>query len=85
MTQVRQVRQTYGDVLKSLKDRDKNLVARLPSWSNDVYISIQFPDENSKMTAPYLYVTSRYGRVPWNATMIEQLSDEWIIDENLIT
>ncbi len=29
------------------------------------------------MTAPYLYVESRFGRVPWKETMIELLSEEW--------
>ena len=50
---------------------------RLPQWSKDVMIKAQFSDENSKMTAPYLYVESRYGRVPWKETMIELFSEEW--------
>ena len=50
---------------------------RLPQWSKDVVIKAQFPDKNSKMTAPYLYVESRYGRVPWKETMIELFSEEW--------
>lgn len=29
------------------------------------------------MTAPYLYVESRFGCVPWKETMIELLSEEW--------
>lgn len=29
------------------------------------------------MTAPYLYVESRFGRVPWKETMIELFSEEW--------
>ena len=50
---------------------------RLPAWADDVVIRAQFPDENSKMTAPYLYVDSRFGRVPWKETMIELFSDDW--------
>jgi hypothetical protein len=50
---------------------------RLPKWSADVVIRIQMPDEHSKMTAPYLYVDSRFGRVPWKETMIELFSEEW--------
>lgn len=54
---------------------------RLPDWSEDVAIRAQFPDEHSKMTAPYLYVESRHGRVPWKETMIELFSENWeIID-----
>ena len=57
----------------------KDGAMRLPAWSPDVKIKAQFPDENSKMTAPYLYVESRFGRVPWKETMIELFSDEWEI------
>ncbi len=50
---------------------------RLPQWKSDVVIRIQRPDKNSKMTAPYLYVKSRFGMVPWKETMIELFSNEW--------
>ena len=50
---------------------------RLPSWKEDVKIRIQVPDANSKMTAPYLYVESRFGKVPWKETMIELFSNDW--------
>lgn len=51
---------------------------RLPAWGEEVVIRAQFPDEHSKMTAPYLYVESRYGRVPWKETMIELFSENWV-------
>lgn len=54
-------------------------MARLPHWSDDVRIVLQRPDENSKMTHPYLYVESRYGCVPWKETFVELLSDSWEI------
>lgn len=50
---------------------------RIRKWELDVFISIQTPDENSKMTAPYFYVTSRFGMVPWIPTMIEMLTEVW--------
>lgn len=50
---------------------------RLPHWSPEVVIKVQRPDEYSKMTAPYLYVDSRFGRVPWRETFIEMFSDKW--------
>lgn len=52
---------------------------RLPKWSKDVVIKAQYPDEHSKMTAPYLYVESRFGRIPWKETMIELFSEDWEI------
>lgn len=65
---------SFGDALKLVKH---GMGMRLPKWSNDVVIRAQFPDEYSKMTAPYLYVESRFGRVPWKETMIELFSEEW--------
>ena len=69
---------SFGLALEAMK---KGKGARLPKWSEDVIIRAQFPDKHSKMTAPYLYVESRFGRVPWKETMIELFSDEWEIVE----
>ena len=55
---------------------------RMPSWAPDVVIRAQFPDDHSKMTAPYLYVESRFGCVPWKETMIELFSEEWEVVKN---
>ena len=62
---------------EKIEEVKKGKAMRLPQWSKDVVIKAQFPDKNSKMTAPYLYVESRYGRVPWKETMIELFSEEW--------
>ena len=68
----------FGQALEAVKN-GKGM--RLPQWSSDVVIFAQFPDEHSKMTAPYLYVESRFGRVPWKETMIELFSEKWEIVE----
>lgn len=70
---------TFGEALESVK---KGNGMRLPKWSLDVIILAQYPDENSKMTAPYLYVQSRFGKVPWKETMIELFSEEWEVVKN---
>ena len=70
------------DILRDIAKREgtgDKYGMRLPHWKEDVTIHIQVPDDNSKMTAPYLYVNSRYGRVPWKETNIELFSDEWSI------
>ena len=67
-------RMSFGDALKLVK---RGMGMRLPQWKEDVVIRAQFPDEHSKMTAPYLYVESRFGRVPWRETEIELFSEEW--------
>jgi len=64
----------FGDAFEEVK---KGKAMRLPRWSFDVRIRAQYPDKDSKMTAPYLYVESRFGRVPWKETMIELFSEEW--------
>lgn len=50
---------------------------RLPQWKDDVKIRVQFPDEYSKMSHPYLYVESRFGNVPWIPTQVEMFSNKW--------
>ena len=70
------------DFSKALKKLKKGALVRLPYWSKDVTINCQYPDEHSKMTAPYLYVESRYGRIPWVITQIELMSDAWeVVDD----
>ena len=54
---------------------------RLPHWKEDAVVRAQYSDEYSKMTAPYLYVESSIGRVPWKETMIELFSEEWTVVE----
>lgn len=66
----------FGEAFEAVKNGHG---MRLPQWSEDVVVRAQFPDEHSKMTAPYLYVESRFGRVPWKETMIELFSDKWEI------
>lgn len=68
------------DTLRELEAKDHNKYGmRLTHWQNDVIVKIQSPDDHSKMTAPYLYVDSRYGRVPWKETMIELFADNWCV------
>jgi hypothetical protein len=67
---------TFSDAINMMEDGES---VRLPHWKPDVFISIQHPDENSKMTAPYFYVTSRFGMVPWIPTMIEMFEKRWEI------
>jgi hypothetical protein len=66
----------FGHAMEAMREGKK---IKLPTWSDDVFISAQFPDKNSKMTAPYFYVTSRFGCVPWIPTVIETFSDDWMI------
>ena len=64
----------FGEALEEVK---KGKGMRLPQWSEDVVIKAQIPDGFSKMTAPYLYVESRFGKVPWKETYIELFAENW--------
>ena len=64
----------FGEAFEQVKEGRS---MRLPKWSEDVRIKAQYPDSNSMMSAPYLYVESRLGRVPWKETMIELFSEDW--------
>lgn len=65
----------FDEAMKYLK---RGISVRRKAWQPDVKICTQFPDEHSKMTAPYLYVESRFGRVPWKETMIEMFEEDWM-------
>lgn len=68
---------TFGKAFDLINNKDRKLAMRLPNWGKDVMIKVQFPDEHSKMTAPYLFVESRFGRIPWKETMIELFANNW--------
>lgn len=68
----------FGQAFESAK-QGKGM--RLPQWSEDVVIRAQYPDEHSKMTAPYLYVESRFGKVPWKETNIDLFAENWEVIE----
>ena len=43
-----------------------------------MYIEMQVPDENSKMTLPYIYMkTAQDDLVPWLASQSDLLSEDW--------
>jgi hypothetical protein len=67
---------SFGLALEAIKIHSQRGM-RLPFWSPEVIVRVQEPDLNSKMTAPYLYVTSRYGLVPWNPTQPELFNQNW--------
>lgn len=73
----------YSDVIEQQKQTKQpvSLGMRLPSWNESTCVFVQVPDDNSKQTHPYLYVQSRYGRVPWVCTVPEMFSKQWQVVE----
>jgi hypothetical protein len=66
----------FGTAFEHIK-RDNGDGMRLPHWSKEVAVRAQYPDEHSMMTAPYLYVESRFGKVPHIMTQVEMFSELW--------
>ena len=50
-------------------------------WNGpDQHLAIQTPDENSKMTLPYIYIRTVQGDlVPWLASQTDLLATDWIV------
>ena len=67
----------FEDALREIKNHRDGTGMRLPHWAPEIVIKVQYPDENSKMTSPYLYVDSRFGRVPWRETFPEMFNELW--------
>lgn len=68
---------SFSEALKYLKRGMK--VARKGWHKNNMYLTMQFPDENSKMTNPYIYinVTDNY-RIPWTASQADMFEEDWV-------
>lgn len=70
----------FGEALEACKQGKK--ISRKGWNGKGQYVEIQIPDENSKMTLPYLYISTVWGDlVPWSASQTDILSDDWIIVE----
>ncbi len=69
---------TFGQALDALKSGER--VARIGWNGKDMYIQLQVPDENSKMSLPYVYMKTVQGDlVPWLASQTDILSDDWMV------
>ena len=83
---------SFGLAIEALKLGKK--VARAGWNGKGLSLLLQIPDENSKMTLPYIYMqypTTKASdtapenhlnaRVPWLASQTDMLADDWIICE----
>lgn len=79
----------FGEALEALKAGKK--VARKGWNGKGIFIELQVPDENSKMTHPYIYIDTTglqtdnpdapKDRVPWLASQTDMLAEDWIVVE----
>ena len=68
----------FGVALQNLKGGNK--VFR-DGWNGPgQYLELQVPDENSKMSLPYIYICLVTGAlVPWLASQTDMLATDWRI------
>lgn len=69
-------RMEFGDALSCLRGGLR--VARSGWNGRGQFLELQVPDEHSKMTLPYIYITTVQGdRVPWLASQTDLLAHDW--------
>ncbi len=66
----------FGSALNALQGGAK---VQREGWNGPgQYLEQQWPDENSKMTLPYIYITTVQGdRVPWLCSQTDMLATDW--------
>ena len=66
----------FGWALKQLKRGYR--VKRLGWNGKGMYLELQVPDVDSKMTLPYIYMkTADQNLVPWLASQTDMLATDW--------
>lgn len=81
----------FSEALDFLK---KGLSVSRSGWNGKgMYLTLQTPDEHSKMTRPYVYMTlpegstTQFGevkgdqRVPWLCSQTDLLAEDWYVIE----
>ena len=76
---------TFSEALEELKN---GYAVFRGGWNGKgIYIKLQRPDENSKMTSPYIYIDTTdlqtenvlapKSRVPWIASQTDLMAEDW--------
>lgn len=64
-----------GGAIEALHDGKK---MTRTGWNGHHTIQLQVPDANSKMTQPYVYMTTEAGAVvPWICSQTDLLAQDW--------
>lgn len=69
---------TFGEAIEALR---KGEHVRRSGWNGKgMWLGLQQPDQLSKMTLPYIYMSTVAGDlVPWLASQSDVLSSDWEI------
>ena len=66
----------FGWALNALRGGKR--VCRQGWNGKGMWLALQRPDEQSKMTLPYIYMRTVQGdQVPWLASQTDMLADDW--------
>ena len=69
---------TFGGALQALFNGDK--VQRAGWNGKNMWLALQVPDLHSKMTLPYIYMSTAQGDlVPWLASQTDMLANDWAL------
>ena len=68
----------FGSALEGLKE---GVSVTRKGWNGPgQYLTLQVPDEHSKMSLPYIYIKTVQGElVPWLASQTDLLAEDWKI------
>ena len=74
----------FGQAIEALKSGMK--LARKGWNGKGMYLQAQIPDEHSKMTHPYLYMTipeceEGTRRLPWQPAQVDMFAEDWYVTE----
>ena len=64
----------FEEALKAMREGKKIVKV---GWKPDIYLAIQFPDEHSFMSTPYIYISLFGQRTPYPPNMLNLLTDDW--------
>jgi len=68
----------FGQAIRVLKQG--NRVARKGWNGKGMWLALQVPDEHSKMSLPYIYMSTVDGKlVPWLASQTDVLAEDWVL------
>jgi len=77
----------FGEAIKAMKEGEN---VRRKGWNGKgIFISLQTPDKNSKMTSPYIFIDTTglqtenkaapKSCVPWLASQTDMLAEDWSV------
>ena len=74
---------SFGLAIEAIK---KGLCVARSGWNGKgMWLNLQVPDENSKMSLPYIYMkTADDKQVPWLASQTDVLADDWSVVNPII-